>query len=290
MDAVIQSIKGAFAADAYSLGAHWVYDQEQLKALPIDWERLNAPQAMWHKGKQAGDMTHYGDHTLWLLEYVAQNRSFDVEGYAEFWMQKIKSYTGYIDASSQETLAHLKAKEPAACGVASHDLSICGRIAVLLLVTQGDDFISKAVMFAKMTHNDPLVLEAVHFFATLLVDAIEQKSIVESIQSHAKNYSPTLKAWIEAGLKSREQESFEAIRAFGPACGVDGGFQGVIHLLSRYKSLKEALRANAQAGGDSSARGMIVGMLLGAQSKEIAWFKELNRAKEIEKLIHIARF
>jgi hypothetical protein len=58
---ISNSIMASLVADAYALGAHWVYDEEQLKNLPIDWETLNDAQSMWHKGKIKGDFTHYGD-------------------------------------------------------------------------------------------------------------------------------------------------------------------------------------------------------------------------------------
>ena len=49
------AIEAALVADAYCLGSHWVYDEAQLKSLDVNWDELNAPHAMWHKGKQKGD-------------------------------------------------------------------------------------------------------------------------------------------------------------------------------------------------------------------------------------------
>ncbi len=62
LSTINHAIEAAFVADAYALGAHWIYDEAQLKSLDLNWEALNAPQAIWHKGKQKGDFTHYGDH------------------------------------------------------------------------------------------------------------------------------------------------------------------------------------------------------------------------------------
>ncbi len=284
------AIRGAFVADAYVLGAHWVYDEAQLKTLPIDWEHLNAPQAMWHKGKVAGDFTHYGDHTLWLLEYVKENKAFTVESYAAYWQAQMKSYQGYIDGSSRECLEHLQAGRPAECGPVNHDLSICGRIAPILLVAKDkDDFVSKAIMFAKMTHNDALVLEATHYFASLLWDVLEGVELSVAMTKDIKDYSPKIQAWINEGIQSREGDSATAIRAFGPACGVDGGFAGTIHLLAKYSDFKQALQENAKAGGDSAARGMIVGMILGALKGEKAfpWEGEMNQSGRIRTLLAI---
>ena len=41
-----------------------------------------------------------------------------------------------------------------------------------------------------------------------------------------------------------------------------GGFAGVIHILGKYTNFKDAMMNNAKAGGDNSARAMIIAMIL----------------------------
>lgn len=282
-----QSIMGAFLVDSYSLGSHWIYDEGELEKVNLDWTGLNAPKAMWHQGKNKGDFTHYGDHTLWLLEFVVEHKSFDVNAYAKFWQEKMLSYNGYIDGSSRETVEHLAAGKFDKNGVCSHDLSICGRIAPLLLVSSTqENFVNNAVSFAKLTHNDPLVLEAIHFFASMLYRAIEGESLQAIVQSLRSKYSSTLIGWIDDGMKSKDGDTFETIRTFGPACGVEGGFAGTIHLLFKYHNIRDMMEANAKAGGDSSARGMIAGMILAVTSNESQDLaKEMNAYPEIVELL-----
>lgn len=287
-----QAIMGAFLVDSYSLGAHWIYDESELEKLSLDWSGLNTPQAMWHKGKEKGDFTHYGDHTLWLLEFVTQNRSFNVHEYAKFWQEKMGSYDGYIDGSSRETVEHLAAGKFDEDGVCSHDLSICGRIAPLLLVSKTkEDFVSNAVSFAKFTHNDPLVLEAIHFFASMLYSVLHGEDVKSITKCLLPNYSDTLVAWINDGIESKDADTFETIRAFGPACGVEGGFASTVHLLFKYNNIRDMMEANAKAGGDSSARGMIAGMILATSSGEsLALAKEMSAYSEIETLLSLWKF
>ena len=122
---VNKSILSSFVCDAYSLGPHWIYDEDELNNLSINWQTLNTPQSLWHKGKESGDFTHYGDQTLFLLEFISQNSVFNKEDYYNFWKAKMSNYEGYVDGSSREALE--------AIGASSNDLSICGRIAPLLL-------------------------------------------------------------------------------------------------------------------------------------------------------------
>ena len=89
-------------------------------------------------------------------------------------------------------------------------------------------------------------------------------------------------------MESKNSDTINSIRAFGPACGIDGGFAGVIHLLSLEDDFKTVMQKNAKAGGDSSARGMVVAMILGAQDDCIAheeWMNEMNLLKEIREHI-----
>lgn len=265
---IIQAIKGALVADAYALGAHWIYDEHQLTSLPVNWDDLNAPQAMWHKGKQRGDFTHYGDHALWLYEYIQQFKSFNINEYKRYWLEKMETYSGYIDGSSRETLAKMDQDASAVHGSSSHDLSIIGRIAPLLLITSSkNDFLNMVKEFIAFTHNSALVIDAGSFFASVLYDVVEGKTIDNALMETPIPSSLTIR--FDHAVESKGDETFQTIRKFGPACGIEGGFEGVIHILISHDDYKNAMIANAKAGGDNAARGMIVGMLLGAAGASI---------------------
>lgn len=269
------AIEAAFVADAYCLGSHWVYDEAQLKSLDVNWDGLNAPRAMWHKGKQKGDFTHYGDHGKWLLDFVKDNGHFDIQNYGGLWLDNMQDYKGYVDGSSRETLEILHKDPKSNTGSSSHDLSIIGRIAPLLLVSSSKkEFLAQTQAFVAFTHNCPLVLKAAAFFASVLYDVAQGESIDSALNSLTPD--PELKNAFDTAMQSKGQDSFTAIRNFGPACGVEGGFEGTIHILRSYDDYKEAMIANAKAGGDNSARGMIIGMIMGAAGKEIpsVWKKE----------------
>jgi len=77
---------------------------------------------------------------------------------------------------------------------------------------------------------------------------------------------------------------------FGQMCEIEAAFPCVVHLIARYESnLKEGLIENAMAGGDSAARGLIVGMTLGAHLGMDAipqkWLSELRSYQEIVELM-----
>lgn len=256
----------SLVADAYSLGAHWVYDEKQLENLEVDWNELNDAKSLWHKGKIAGEFTHYGDQLLWLYEFLKDKNSFDVKQHTLFWKAKMDIYNGYIDNATKKSLANIE-NSITPSGSDSTDLSVVGRITPLLLVSKSkDEFLKNVEEFVKITHNSIEAVTASNFFAKLLWEVLSGKEIEESILGLKDEYNTKIQAYIYSGVASKTDETFDAIRGFGPACDIEGGFQGVIHLLCKYRNFKEMLVHNSKAGGDSSARAMIASAIFMAQS------------------------
>lgn len=257
----------SLVADAYSLGAHWVYDENQLINLDVNWDELNDPKAIWHKEKKAGEFTHYGDQTLWLYEYLQGKDKFDAKDYISYWAKKVEVYNGYIDGATRESLENVK-NDVSPSGSLSTDLSVIGRITPLLLVSNSkEDFLENVEALIKLTHNSSQALNAGRFFALLLVDVLEGKEIFSSIEALKDKFDSSIQGYITKAIESKNSDSFTTIREFGPACDIDGGFAGVIHLLVKYDNLKDMLIANAKAGGDTSSRAMIASSIFMAQSK-----------------------
>lgn len=257
-----EMITTTLVADSYSLGSHWVYDEKQLENLLVNWETLNAPQAMWHKGKSAGDFTHIGDQLHWLNEFVQDKKDFDSAEYLRFWQDKMSTYTGYIDGATRGTLANIE--EGNNIGSDSEDFSVIGRITPLLLVSRNEDaFVKNVESFVNLSHNSFHVIESAVFFARLLFRVIDGKNIKQEISSLKNAFDSFIIEAVDKGIASKDKNTFDAIRDFGPACGIDEGFSGIIHLLTKYpNNFKELLIQNAKAGGDTSSRAMVATMII----------------------------
>ncbi len=274
-------ILGTLAVDAYTLGAHWIYSPEDISKADLDWTGLNKPLAQWHGDKQKGDFTHYGDQVVCLYEYIKDNNEYDATKYMSTWKTFMETYTGYKDGATNDTISNLDNNQSVPCGSNSHDMSIIGRIAPLLLVSPDEKtFLNNVKLFASSTHNNEEVLEAADFFAKVLWSVNAGSSIKDAITSANQGYSSRLQGYVKAGLESK-QETIEAINEFGSACATDGGFQGTIYLLNNYENdFENAMVQNVKAGGDSSARAMIVTMIMTASyGKEIIpvnWINQMN--------------
>ncbi len=91
-------------------------------------------------------------------------------------------------------------------------------------------------------------------------------------------------------IASKTQNTRTAIAEFGQMCSVEAALPSTIHLIAKYEdNLKEALVENIMAGGDSSARGMFAGFLIGAYNGPDAipmeWLKDMIHSNEIYELL-----
>ena len=285
---------GAFYGDAYALGAHWLYDTHQISRSQFDTKQFNDPLSDYHPGKKAGDFTHYGDQMLWLLDAIAHDDDFNVQKFSELWRARMQDYSGYVDGASKHTLEALEAgKSSLGCGSSSHDLSVVGRMMPLVYAYHHD--IDKMMEYVKLhtvfTHMSRELVESAAYFNELILAVSLGADVSRSIEEIALAYSETLQKWVAAGIEAAEHhEPIEAIKRLGQSCSVEGGFAAVVYLLVRFSDFQEAMEANVLAGGDSAARGMIVGAVLGAAGgMEVLPYnyKAMNDANLIEQYIEM---
>lgn len=291
------AVLASFAADCLALGPHWIYDTDKIEA---SFGRIDSPAApgsnSFHKTKEKGDFTHYGDQTLALLQSIAEKKTFDLEDFSAKWRDLFKDYDGYVDGATRSTLGNYeKGKGPGEAGSSSNDFAGAARIAPLVRLYRNDKdaLVSAARSQTAMTHNDEAVIDAAAFFAEVIHQVLHGAAPVEAIQKTAEletfAMSP-VSMYIEPGLKSKGEETISAIKRFGQACEINQAFPGTIHLIARYeKDLKEALIQSVMAGGDSAARGSMAATVLAAHLGEKAiprdWLDAINRIDEIKSLI-----
>ncbi|MBI9082773.1 MAG: ADP-ribosylglycohydrolase family protein [Desulfobacterales bacterium] len=286
----------SFAADALALGAHWIYDTTVIEKTFGRVADLQAPGAnSFHAGKGKGDFTHYGDQMLALLRSVALRNGFSPDGFAEDWRALFADYTGYRDHATRQTLENFHSGQGGAdAGSRSTDLGGASRIAPLGHVYRDDPraFAEAARIQTALTHNVPEVIDSAEFFARVAAYVLAGHDPVAAISRvRADGFDrPPFDGWIGAGLESVSRNSTAAIAGFGQMCNAAAAFPSVIHLIVKYsKDLGAALVENTMAGGDSAARGMMVGMVLGAHLGEDAipgrWLKEMTAYDEISGLL-----
>ncbi len=167
----------------------------------------------------------------------------------------MKNYTGYMDHATKVTLEKGTSD--------SFDGSAIGRIAPLLAMdtVSGDESIAEFIGF---THNHATVKAGAIFIAHVIQAIQTGKTPTQAIQETTSESSDILRFRDEA-VASITENTTTVIKKLGQSCGIDGVFQGALHCIMKYEgNFQMALLENTRAGGDSAARGMIIGMVLGA--------------------------
>ncbi len=289
------ALLGALCADAYALGAHWVYDTEQIAAAGLDTDGYNDPITAYHGDKKAGEFTHYGDQTVWLLESIALEGEFVLDAFCKRWKAYMQEYKGYIDSASKATLVAMNAGRDALhCGSDSRELSVAGRIAPLLFCCSDDKerLLKDIQLHTRLTHCSPLAEAAARYFGEVAFALLEGETVENALIQSIEDYDDTFRQWFKVGMRSTHFDTTEAIKSFGQSCSVNAGLSGVVHLLCKYSdNYLLAMQENVKAGGDSAARGMVAGMLLGAHNGEECippeWVQMLAQHDHIVKLMEI---
>lgn len=286
----------AFAADALALGAHWIYDPAEIRKRFSRVEHYLAPApGTYHSGKAAGDLTHYGDQMLVLLESLAENGGrFHLPDFASRWRRLFTDYRGYVDKATKATLQRFtEGHGPEASGSSSTDLAGAGRAVPIVYAYRHDPegCLAAARAQTAMTHNHPSVVEAAAYFARVTLQVLSGRHPVDALETvlHQMPLQDPLDTWVRHGLESASMETEAAVLDFGQSCAVDGAIPSVVHLMVRYaQDLREGLIQNVMVGGDSAGRGLLVGMVLGAHNGFEAlpreWVEGLRAGEKIRRL------
>jgi ADP-ribosylglycohydrolase len=247
----------------------------------------------FHAGKEAGDLTHYGDQAFELLISVSTGNEFDPDNFMSRWRAMFKgSYKDFLDEATVQTLEQFgECTSYTECVSRSSELGGASRIAPLLVVYHHklDGLIDAAIEQTRLTHNDPMVMESAAFFAETVYEVIQGKTPAQAMESVIKNSSERyghILDLIKSGLGSGDKPTKEALASFGSGNDVKEALPLTIHLIAKYENdFTKAITENIMLGGDSAARGMLIGMIVGAQTGmngiPAGWFVGLRHHEEL---------
>lgn len=288
-------VRGAFAADALCLGPHWIYDLGEIESLyPDGIPELDAPRSSYHGSKKAGDFTHHGDQSLALLESLANRGIADSEAWREDFAQYWASEPNcYLDGAARDTLKHFK--EGLARPSGSDDLAGVSRIAPLLTLLADvsvEQQVAKARELVGTTHGDPIVSDAAEFFVRSLFELKSGRSYLDAFEQALATgrYGVRISEYVSAAKAKQGMSAQAAAQSLGQSCATDKAFPLTLWMALNFgENPVEMMKVNALAGGDNSARGMILGMLLAARGEfsklPVSWSSRQNSAGRIEALL-----
>jgi len=290
-----QLILPSLAADALCLGPHWIYNPAKILGIyPDRIQRHASPQSQYHPGKEAGDFTHYGDQTLALLRSLVLRRGFDPEGWREDWQRFWKTDPpAYRDGATKTTLDSLERGVHSASD--SNDLAGASRVAPVLAALRGDSLearVSAARHQTSLTHGDKATIDAAEFFTRVVHEIAEGSTIPAALKNAAGEAYEALdaKGHLAAATGQLDRSPEAAGTELGLTCHTPDAFPLALYFLLKFAdSPRDALIENAMAGGDNAARGLLIGLVMGAAHgtawMPAAWVEELTAAPEIHALL-----
>ena len=287
MENTHSALFGSLIADSFAMGLHWIYNTELIDKGYSNLSSLMDPVFdKYHGNRRRGEHTHYGDQTLILLRHLAENRGFDEKGFRAAWLETMKSYDGYMDRASTDTLARPDH------GSASDDLAGAARIAPLALFysTEPEAFRLSAAAQTRVTHNNRATIAAAEAIAEITSKVLSGGSATEAIEEAAQTRAADdeTRKLLEDGLSTKGESTRGVIKAFGQSCSLRQALPGAVHLIVTYQDdYRQAMVENARAGGDGAARGMVVGLVIGAAGGEILedWLAEYRHREAVREIL-----
>ena len=265
-------VLASFAADSLALGAHWIYDTKKIdQQFGRITELLPPHEGTYHPTKKRGEFTHYGDQSLHLLQHLAAHQGqFKIDEYRADWQSFMADYQGYKDHAIKETLHNLtEGNGRKACGSDSTDLGGPATMAPLIYCYRDDlpAMLEAIKACTSLTHCGPGVIGGALFLArscyAVLHGATPRQALTEALTESTESTELDLR--LSKCLESTKKDTGGQIKEFGQMCAVRAALPGAVYTVLRNENnLEDALIETVMAGGDSAARGMVVGMLLGA--------------------------
>lgn len=256
----------ALVADALSLGPHWIYNQSKIARLyPDGVTDFTDPGSQYHPNRKAGQFTHYGDQTAWLGDLLASGEGYDLDRWRRLWTSRMKDYDGFLDGASKDTLA-TDSLSPSS----SNDLAGASRIAPLLdLGLSLDETITAARSQTSLTHGDPGVIDAAEFFVRSVFAIRDGLSISEAFDRAAAEGSyeeldPA--AMLNQARQADPDDVMAEAGRLGLTCHNPEAFPLTLYLaLLPGSNFRDTISLNGLAGGDTSARAMLLALLFAAR-------------------------
>ena len=255
---------GSYCADALSLGVHWIYDANELAQKHGRITHYKPPGTdSYHPHKQAGDQGHVGDQALCLLNFLLKEQIWDPWGFMDDWLGMWPDYNDYVDGATKTTLANIQNQTDKTQG-GSDSVEIAGpaRIAPLIVFLSNsseNEVVKAAVEQTMLTHRSKGAEESAIFPAKAGYRLMHGANLLDTLNE-------TAPAWArEKADGVLSENAVDAISKLGPACSISSALPSVLYLALKYEDdIENALTENAMAGGDNCARGLVLGMLLGA--------------------------
>ena len=303
-DRIRGAVWGQFVGDAACLGTHWIYDLDEMATRYPILQGFETPIAgHYHDGKQSGDLTHYGDAALLVLESVVATGHFDARDFGRRFVELAGSaeYHGYRDHATKGTLALYQANQGPDFdfqqGAADEQPATVTRLTPVVISHLQDPNWSLAVTaLTQVCQNSHRALAYAHAHARLLRRLLLGTSLVEACEETVADLRQGYPLDVEAAermalaLAGADRSVQESTIGFGQSCPLINSFPAALQAALRYRDdFAAAVLEAMKAGGDNAGRCAMIGAWLGAslgvEAIPAEWRSKLSARERIVRLV-----
>ena len=117
---ILSAVRGAFVADAASMGTHWIYDpKEMAKAVSSleEPEFKDPPTPQFYSSKEfpghyeKGMLSPYGEQLLFVTEYCASGKTIEGAQMSEAFKEWATTFGGRPDHATTQVLENLEKED-----------------------------------------------------------------------------------------------------------------------------------------------------------------------------------
>ena len=315
----LAAILGALTADAATLGLHWLYDAERLKALqqqgplafcapdPANYQGVMGFFA--HADKQVGDLSFYGESCRLMLAHLAKTGGkFERQVFQQEWLAAFGPgghWVGYADRPTRLTVVRLlgyaKPEDyPAITGADDDQLPALECVPAIVASQRAgharsrDELIGTVQQALAVTHDHPQARDAANVAAIALDEVLAGTPLPQALARAAQAAGELLQPLLTEALALPVLDAPAAAARFGMPCHLHQGLPLLFHIAHRASGFHQAVEANILAGGDSCGRSLMLGALTAAHDavcmqKEpslalgipLTWLSQLTRIADV---------
>jgi hypothetical protein len=266
-------IQPALAANAATLGVHWIYDHQWLKnqaktqsllfkvQSKTDYEEAN-PSYFAYPNSHLGNVTVQGEMILWLYQAMKQNPTFSVIDYGHLVFNQFRpggDYRGYVESYAKKHVVSMLSKELNLTvePYPRNDDHLVGFVPYIVCKELGLSN-EKAFELTQLYSNDRSYYDFFKLFDHILnhLHLGLKQAVESSLPLSPALYQEALK---QAFLMTDTERFIETYA--GRACAIRMSIPVVIHLLSHHQNFDDTIQANILIGGAIADRAMLLGMI-----------------------------
>jgi ADP-ribosyl-[dinitrogen reductase] hydrolase len=298
---------GQFLGDAAALGSHWIYNLTELKEkFPAGLEGFESPgPGHYHAGKSAGDLTHYGDAALVLLESLAETGGFDAIAYGSRFLEMMApgKYSGYLDSATRgtyENFLDFQGSDSSRNHAYTHQngadddqLATASSLAPLLVWHHGDaDLGDRVEALTRVRQNNDRAVAYMQVHARLLGELLDGRDFhtafhrLEEEAARHPQFGAEFSRKFSAAIENKHKSFEDAVLVLGQSCPLISSFpSALVAALKESENFETAILGVLRGGGDNAGRAALVGAWVGAIVGESGlparWISKLNAREKI---------